>query len=233
MAFVCVVFLRIPAQSQNDISSPSCSSSHLPLPPPLLPSCLLQDVVVDWQSAAHDVIISLGELCAPVVLDQLLGKFEANVLPHYFVVKTLADFAQKTRLPPPHCVTAPCGTLAAGVRGEGSEGFLSWVSRRELGVWSLRFVGCSHLSFFTPLLAPSPLSCAAAACAANFLVPRLKEVLMRMLPLIGTIKHDNMRWVFAAGRLAGRHPDPRWVELHNPSLAAPMFACNPPLLLVC
>jgi arginine exporter protein ArgO len=30
-------------------------------------------------------------------------------------------------------------------------------------------------------------------------VPMLKEVFARVLPVLGAIKHDNMRWVFAAG----------------------------------
>jgi hypothetical protein len=29
-------------------------------------------------------------------------------------------------------------------------------------------------------------------------VPRLKEVWSRVLPVLASIKHDNMRWVFAA-----------------------------------
>lgn len=29
-------------------------------------------------------------------------------------------------------------------------------------------------------------------------VPRLREVFSRVLPVLASIKHDNMRWVFAA-----------------------------------
>lgn len=41
-------------------------------------------------------------------------------------------------------------------------------------------------------------SCNINCCAAVATVPRLREVLSRMLPVLASIKHDNTKWVFAA-----------------------------------
>lgn len=32
------------------------------------------------------------------------------------------------------------------------------------------------------------------------MVPHLREVIARMLPLLGIAKHDNMQWVFSASK---------------------------------
>eukprot|EP00041_Stephanoeca_diplocostata_P036701 m.1350360 g.1350360 ORF g.1350360 m.1350360 type:complete len:1108 (+) comp24920_c0_seq2:247-3570(+) len=52
-----------------------------------------QEIVQEWQSAAASVIVALGSVYGQIVLDDLLSRFEAGKVPHYYVVKTLGDFA--------------------------------------------------------------------------------------------------------------------------------------------
>lgn len=52
-----------------------------------------QEIVQEWQSAAATVIVALGSVYGQIVLDDLLSRFEAGKVPHYYVVKTLGDFA--------------------------------------------------------------------------------------------------------------------------------------------
>lgn len=47
----------------------------------------------DWQSAASSLIVSIGSVYGDVVLDVIKDMFVPGAVPHYFVVKTLADFA--------------------------------------------------------------------------------------------------------------------------------------------
>eukprot|EP00004_Rigifila_ramosa_P005673 TRINITY_DN1633_c0_g1_i5.p1 TRINITY_DN1633_c0_g1~~TRINITY_DN1633_c0_g1_i5.p1 ORF type:complete len:1396 (+),score=325.85 TRINITY_DN1633_c0_g1_i5:37-4224(+) len=87
-----------------------------------------KEVVPEWQDAASKILVSISVVFPKDVIDELLKRFEPGVIPHYFVIKTLADVASA-----------------------------------------------------------NPLA----------LVPRLKEILSRCLPLLANLKHDNMRWVFA------------------------------------
>eukprot|EP00727_Mastigamoeba_balamuthi_P012392 m51a1_g7776 hypothetical protein (1623) ;mRNA; f:168103-173772 len=87
-----------------------------------------RDIVPDLQLAANAAAVALAALVPNLVLDELLARFAAGVIPHYFVIKTLGDVA------------------------------------------------------------------AADSAAA---VPRLREILGRTVALLGTLKHDNLKWVFS------------------------------------
>eukprot|EP00043_Microstomoeca_roanoka_P008735 m.83875 g.83875 ORF g.83875 m.83875 type:complete len:1641 (-) comp14365_c0_seq1:221-5143(-) len=87
-----------------------------------------QEIMKDWQSAASSLIVSIGSVYGQIVLDVIKDMFTPGVVPHYFVIKTLADFA---------------------------------------------------------------------ATNAFAVVPALPEIIGRCLPMLGMIRHDNMRWVFS------------------------------------
>lgn len=53
----------------------------------------LQDVVPEWQTAAANLLSSLGIRYAKEVMAELLTKFQPGKLPHYFVVQTLGQLA--------------------------------------------------------------------------------------------------------------------------------------------
>eukprot|EP01087_Luapelamoeba_hula_P005831 TRINITY_DN1587_c0_g1_i1.p1 TRINITY_DN1587_c0_g1~~TRINITY_DN1587_c0_g1_i1.p1 ORF type:complete len:1410 (-),score=232.80 TRINITY_DN1587_c0_g1_i1:1013-5242(-) len=88
-----------------------------------------KEVLPDWQGGASSVLVSLGMRWPNLVLEQLMSKFSPGTVPHYFVMKTLGDFA-----------------------------------------------------------VANPLA----------VVPQLKDCLARMLPVLGGIKADNLKWVFAS-----------------------------------
>lgn len=86
-----------------------------------------QEIVPEWQTAASALIVSVGRVFGRIVLDELTERFKPGVVPHYYVIKTMGDFA-------------------------------------------------SQNSFAV--------------------VPSLEDILSRCLPMLGMVKHDNMRWVF-------------------------------------
>jgi hypothetical protein len=88
----------------------------------------VKDVVPDWQGAASQLAVSIGMRFPDDLMRDLLALFSPGNVPHYFVIKTFADFV-------------PANPLAA--------------------------------------------------------VPKLKEVLARILPVLASIKTPNIKWVFA------------------------------------
>ncbi|XP_036278441.1 maestro heat-like repeat-containing protein family member 1 isoform X1 [Pipistrellus kuhlii] len=52
-----------------------------------------KDLVSDWQQAASSVLVAVGKRFVGMVMEELLGKFQPGVLPHYFVVQTLANLS--------------------------------------------------------------------------------------------------------------------------------------------
>eukprot|EP01125_Pyxidicula_operculata_P019218 TRINITY_DN694_c5_g1_i1.p1 TRINITY_DN694_c5_g1~~TRINITY_DN694_c5_g1_i1.p1 ORF type:complete len:1709 (+),score=479.86 TRINITY_DN694_c5_g1_i1:28-5154(+) len=89
---------------------------------------LEKNVVPEWQGKASSVMVALGMRYPQKIIGDLLALFGPGVVPHYFVMKTLADLA----------IANPVGT-----------------------------------------------------------VPVLQDVFARMLPVLSSIKQENMRWVFA------------------------------------
>ncbi|EDQ91217.1 uncharacterized protein MONBRDRAFT_31461 [Monosiga brevicollis MX1] len=87
-----------------------------------------QEIIPEWQSAASGLLVACGNVYGDIVLQTLKDMYQPGVVPHYFVLKTLGDFA-----------------------------------------------------------------------VSNYVavVPSLSELIGRSLPMLGMIKHDNMRWVFA------------------------------------
>lgn len=52
-----------------------------------------KEIVPDWQSAASGVLVAIGSRYCNEVMDVLMQKFKPGVLPHFFIVQTLADMA--------------------------------------------------------------------------------------------------------------------------------------------
>lgn len=53
----------------------------------------MQDLVCDWQQAASSVLVAVGKRFVGMVMEEMLGKFQPGVLPHCFVVQTLANLS--------------------------------------------------------------------------------------------------------------------------------------------
>ena len=54
---------------------------------------LQQNIEPEWQSAAANLLSSLGIRYAKDVMSELLTKFQPGKLPHYFVIQTLGQLA--------------------------------------------------------------------------------------------------------------------------------------------
>ena len=54
----------------------------------------IKDIIPKWQTAASDLIVSLGKKFRHEVMGELLENLIPGTLPHYFVILTLANYAQ-------------------------------------------------------------------------------------------------------------------------------------------
>ncbi|XP_047641436.1 maestro heat-like repeat-containing protein family member 1 isoform X3 [Phacochoerus africanus] len=52
-----------------------------------------KELVCDWQQAASNVLVALGKRFVGKVMEEMLSKFQPGLLPHYFVVQTLANLS--------------------------------------------------------------------------------------------------------------------------------------------
>ena len=50
-------------------------------------------MAAEYQSAASDVLVAMGTQFCNEVMEDLLQKFQPGVLPHFFVVQTMANLA--------------------------------------------------------------------------------------------------------------------------------------------
>ncbi|XP_033275854.1 maestro heat-like repeat-containing protein family member 1 isoform X9 [Orcinus orca] len=53
----------------------------------------VKELVCDWQQAASNVLVALGKRFISSVMEEILSKFQPGVLPHHFVVQTLANLS--------------------------------------------------------------------------------------------------------------------------------------------
>ncbi|XP_039702005.1 maestro heat-like repeat-containing protein family member 1 isoform X12 [Pteropus medius] len=52
-----------------------------------------KDLVWDWQQAASNVLVAVGKQFISTVMEEMLSKLQPGALPHYFVVRTLANLS--------------------------------------------------------------------------------------------------------------------------------------------
>ncbi|KAM8786647.1 maestro heat-like repeat-containing protein family member 1 isoform 1-T1 [Rhynchonycteris naso] len=52
-----------------------------------------KDLVCDWQQAASSVLVAVGKRFVGMVMEEMLSKFQPGVLPHCFVLQTLANLS--------------------------------------------------------------------------------------------------------------------------------------------
>ncbi|KAI2655146.1 Maestro heat-like repeat-containing protein family member 1 [Labeo rohita] len=51
------------------------------------------EVVPEWQQAASNILVAVGNKYINDIMEEILGKFQPGVLPHFFVVQTLASLS--------------------------------------------------------------------------------------------------------------------------------------------
>uniref|UniRef100_A0A3P9H5X0 Maestro heat-like repeat family member 1 n=1 Tax=Oryzias latipes TaxID=8090 RepID=A0A3P9H5X0_ORYLA len=52
-----------------------------------------KEVLPDWQQAASDILVAVGNKYINDIMEEILSKFQPGVLPHFFVVQTLANLS--------------------------------------------------------------------------------------------------------------------------------------------
>lgn len=52
-----------------------------------------KEVIPDWQQAASNILVAVGNKHINDIMEEILSKFQPGVLPHFFVVQTLANLA--------------------------------------------------------------------------------------------------------------------------------------------
>ena len=50
-------------------------------------------MIPEWQTAASGVLVAMGMKYCNEVMEQMLANFKPGVLPHFFVVQTIANLA--------------------------------------------------------------------------------------------------------------------------------------------
>lgn len=54
---------------------------------------MTQEVVRNWQKAASNILVAVGNKHINEIMEEILSKFQPGVLPHFFVVQTLANLS--------------------------------------------------------------------------------------------------------------------------------------------
>ncbi|XP_029694251.1 maestro heat-like repeat-containing protein family member 1 isoform X1 [Takifugu rubripes] len=52
-----------------------------------------KEVIPDWQQAASNILVAVGKKHINDIMEEILSKFQPGLLPHFFVVKTLASLS--------------------------------------------------------------------------------------------------------------------------------------------
>ncbi|NXL38978.1 MROH1 protein, partial [Glaucidium brasilianum] len=59
----------------------------------LLEKSTAKEVIRDWQQAASNVLVAVGQRFINKVMEEVLTKFQPGILPHYFVMQTFANLS--------------------------------------------------------------------------------------------------------------------------------------------
>ena len=54
---------------------------------------LFQEVIPEWQQAASNILVAVGNKYINDIMEEILTKFQPGILPHFFVVQTLANLS--------------------------------------------------------------------------------------------------------------------------------------------
>ncbi|XP_027488429.1 maestro heat-like repeat-containing protein family member 1, partial [Corapipo altera] len=52
-----------------------------------------KEVIWEWQQAASNVLVAVGQRFVNKVMEEVLTKFQPGILPHYFVLQTFANLS--------------------------------------------------------------------------------------------------------------------------------------------
>ncbi|XP_064611998.1 maestro heat-like repeat-containing protein family member 1 [Liolophura sinensis] len=94
-----------------------------------------KEVVPEWQTAASGVLVALGKKYCNEVMEVLLEKFQPGILPHFFVVQTMANLASANVYGMVPHLTAVLGTMLP-MLGMAKQDNIRWVFSSALSKFS-------------------------------------------------------------------------------------------------
>ncbi|KAK7500196.1 hypothetical protein BaRGS_00008419, partial [Batillaria attramentaria] len=94
-----------------------------------------KDVEPEWQTAASGILVALGTKYCDDVMGEMLQKFQPGVLPHFFVVETIANLAASNVYGMVPHLTAVLGTMLP-MLGLAKYDNMRWVFAKALSKFS-------------------------------------------------------------------------------------------------
>ncbi|XP_053484925.1 maestro heat-like repeat-containing protein family member 1 isoform X2 [Ictalurus furcatus] len=94
-----------------------------------------REVVPDWQQTASNILVAVGNKYINEIMEDILGKFQPGVLPHYFVVQTLASLSDSNVYGMVPFLSAILGTMLP-MLGLAKQDSMKWVFSTALSRFS-------------------------------------------------------------------------------------------------
>ncbi|XP_066571905.1 maestro heat-like repeat-containing protein family member 1 isoform X2 [Amia ocellicauda] len=94
-----------------------------------------KDVVPDWQQAASNILVAIGSKHINDIMEEILSKFQPGVLPHFFVVQTLASLSDSNVYGMVPFLNAILGTMLP-MLGMAKQDNMKWVFSSGLSRFS-------------------------------------------------------------------------------------------------
>ncbi|KAM3873621.1 maestro heat-like repeat-containing protein family member 1 [Diretmus argenteus] len=85
-----------------------------------------KEVVPDWQKAASNILVAVGHKYINDIMEEILSKFQPGVLPHFFVVQTLANLSDSNVYGMVPFLNAILGTMLP-MLGMAKQDNMKWV----------------------------------------------------------------------------------------------------------
>ncbi|XP_013392835.1 maestro heat-like repeat-containing protein family member 1 isoform X1 [Lingula anatina] len=94
-----------------------------------------KEVVPEWQTAASGVLVAVGKKYCTLVMENLVAKFQPGVMPHFFVVQTMANLATANSFGIVPFLNVVLGTMLP-LLGMAKHDNMKWVFSSALGKFS-------------------------------------------------------------------------------------------------
>jgi len=135
----------------------------------------VQEIIPEWQTAASALLVAVGVRHCNDVMSELLEKFQPGVLPHFFVVQTLANLAT--------------------ANGKYSVGFTAVVDSPYSHI-SCEFYGCEKL-FCLPVVANCDVICILEIFLLTYLLwGEVQLVITLVCSRKGIQRHNERKYMF-------------------------------------
>ncbi|XP_030638186.1 LOW QUALITY PROTEIN: maestro heat-like repeat-containing protein family member 1 [Chanos chanos] len=94
-----------------------------------------KEVVPDWQQAASNILVAVGNKYINDIMEEILSKFQPGVLPHFFIVQTLASLSDSNVYGMVPFLNAILGTMLP-MLGMAKQDNMKWVFSSALSHFS-------------------------------------------------------------------------------------------------